>query len=91
MVATHGNEDTIEEMVTLYRNTTHMEEKWRILSFLGASDKEECTEKTLKFAMTVNIFFFRNYLHYLITGSKKIGQGLVHSYFALVHKLGIES
>ena len=65
IAATHGDVDTVEQLVTLYRNTTHMEEKRRVLSFLGASDKEECIEEALRFSMTVSIFVYREYFSLL--------------------------
>jgi len=52
IVACHGNEETFDEMIKLYRNTTHMEEQCRLMRCIGASDKKELIEKTLAFAMT---------------------------------------
>lgn len=85
MVAAHGDEETIDQLVNLYRNTTHMEEKRRLLSCLGASEKEECLEKTLKFAMTVSILC----LSLLFLVMSAIQKAKLGEY--LVHKVGMES
>lgn len=52
MVAQHGDEETIDQLITLYRKTTHMEEQRRIMINMGASDKRELIIKCLDFAIS---------------------------------------
>jgi len=55
IVACHGNEETFDEIIKLYLNTTHMEEKCRLMRCIGASDKKELIEKTLAFALSSDV------------------------------------
>lgn len=51
-VATHCNEETIEQLLGLYRNTTHMEEKMRIGTCLGMNSDPQIISKVLTLALS---------------------------------------
>jgi len=51
-VATHGTEETIDELIQLYRNSTHMEEKMRIVTCLGLNEDPSIITKVLQFAIS---------------------------------------
>jgi len=51
-VATHGDEGTIDDLMTVYRNSTHMEEKMRIATVLGMNENPEIILKVLNFALS---------------------------------------
>jgi len=51
-VATQGDEQTIDELITLYRNSTHMEEKMRVGTCLGMNENPDIITKVLNFALS---------------------------------------
>ena len=56
-VIAHGDLTTLDEMVTLYKASDHMEEKVRMLRVMGGSDKEEIIKKVLDFSLTVSFIW----------------------------------
>lgn len=51
-VSAHGDENTFNELIKLYENTTHMEEKVRIIRLIGVSKSEAVITKALEFALS---------------------------------------
>lgn len=51
-VATHGDEKTIDELISLYRNSTHQEEKMRVGTVLGMNENPDIIMKVLNFALS---------------------------------------
>lgn len=54
-VATHGDEDTIEQLLTLYRNSTHQEEKMRVGTSLGLNENSQMISKILSFSLSEEV------------------------------------
>ena len=55
-VSRNGNEETFNNMVKLYNDTTHMEEQGRLVRVLGFSQDEAIIQKALDFCMSVSGF-----------------------------------
>lgn len=54
-VAVHGNEQTINEMMALYRKTDHTEERSRIGTCLGMNEDPSAISKVLSFALSDDV------------------------------------
>jgi len=54
-VIAHGDETTLDQLIDLYKSTSHMEEKNRVLRILGGSDKPELIKKALEFAWSEEV------------------------------------
>ena len=54
-VSRNGNEETFNNMVKLYNDTTHMEEQGRLVRVLGFSQDEAIIQKALDFCMSVSV------------------------------------
>ena len=53
-VSRNGDEKTFDDLVRLYGESTHMEEKNRIVRVLGYSSDENIVKKALQFCLSVN-------------------------------------
>ena len=56
-VSRSGNENTFDELVRLYGESSHMEEKNRIVRVLGYSSDENIVKKALDFCLSVSHCF----------------------------------
>ena len=51
-----GDHTTLEQMLSLYRSTTLMEEKNRVLNSLGSTEDPDLITKVLNFCLSVSVF-----------------------------------
>ena len=54
-VAVHGTEETIDQLMSLYRASTHVEEKMRIATCLGMNCEASVIEKVLSFSLSPEV------------------------------------
>ncbi|XP_057304719.1 puromycin-sensitive aminopeptidase-like [Hydractinia symbiolongicarpus] len=54
-VVSNGSVETQDELIKLFRNTTHMEEHNRIMRSMGSSDEAELITKALEFSLSDDV------------------------------------
>ena len=55
-VMSHGDENTLNSMIELFRKSDHQEEKVRLMRCMGGSEHKHVIANALKFAMSVRDF-----------------------------------